>query len=185
MAFPQPRFADLCAHYPQGDQRDVNAFLGTPDREWNTCALRLSYALNQLVPGFLREARRYDPEAGRGDRLHRTPEGLELYRGARGLARHLRDHSGWAWRRLQHVGNPPATTRGLQEGQGIVYWERPRGTRHIDLWDTAATALPVAGRTMLWIPRDGVTEVWYWELPRGGAITGMTLIDFGFGGENA
>jgi hypothetical protein len=163
MSLAKPAFASLIRHYPP-----ASASFGVT----HTCAIRMSVALMNAVPGFFS-----------GCSVPRQPA-TGAITGSLLLARYLEGpHVGWAARRL---GSPdPHRAAHDLATQGIIFWEmRPAAEQiavraragsplgraspnHIDLWDPVCRALRNrGGRTMMWIPEPGiVSSVWFWEIP--------------------
>jgi hypothetical protein len=119
----------------------------------NTCALRLSFALHHAIPGRL---------AAFPGTTWATRRGLRLARGAKALAQHIRDASGWNRR----VMSPTPGGHHAPPGQGIIYWKGvTEADYHIDLWDRDRHLDAIGGLCMLWRPSPERTqEVWYWQL---------------------
>lgn len=161
MSWPTNVFDALVQHYPRGPRDEALRFFDFTDiavANPNTCAVRLSYALGQAIPGCM--------AAYRGT-TWTTRSGMRLARSSRALARYIRDQSGWS-RQQQTGAEAGGSLRGyfVPPGQGIMYWKgRIEAKYHIDLWDRDRHLDASNGHCMLWRPEPADTlEVWYWQL---------------------
>lgn len=136
-------FNQLLRYYPTVTQPCDDRW-GSTLAYSNQCAIRMSIALLGCDPHFL--------DAFNGNRCsHRHA------RGARALARYLRDH----------LAEPSIyTSRSQARGQGIIFYLREPKMNHIDIWTTIMT-LPRIGpgnaQTMTWTATDA-SEYWFWPL---------------------
>ena len=164
-------FFDLVGNYPQGSRSGVVErfdFVDTTLTHPQSCALRLSYALEATLPNSM---------AGFTGNTWTTSSGICLARGSRALANYIRRESGWSVR--HHLPNSGESFTWsdypLPEGQGIAFWNCSVGVNHIDLWDRNGHLAAAYGRVMLWRPPpENVKKILYWQLdPPSGMVFGL------------
>lgn len=182
-ARPLPSFAQLWEGYPDVDVPAAKELIfGDRDAySWikNTCAVRLSRALNDAVDEDGELSHRIPPHAtltvpGRGTRLNTVrsaEDGLSYAYRVEELIRYLEQTYGaptvklsglrydsW-WNRNYYVPIEPAQVAGLR---GIIFtrYNRIDSFGHVDIWDG------VAQRCRFEDYFDEATEVWVWDAPR-------------------
>jgi hypothetical protein len=174
MSVKKPDFSDLLAHYPTAasDFGAGGRIINNPAYA-NTCALRLSTALDGASPGFLGQFHGNQAVHLEGRPGHYRRIIFPFARSALALANYLWSPAiGWSYRRLE----TRAEALGLKT-QGIIFWKVRHdcgSPNHIDLWDPLLQGLRAEdGRAMLWAPRsEGIVDyAWFWDLPRGAAAS--------------
>lgn len=117
----------------------------------NQCAIRMCIALAGVDPTFL--------NSFPGNRCSHGHA-----RSASRLANYLRSRLGEPI--IKTSRSQIGSGRGINEGQGIIFYLREPNMNHIDLW-TTRMSLPRYGpgnvRTMSWTTIDA-REYWFWPL---------------------